>query len=455
MLSVLCVSVVRDKGMVRNKEKCDIIIEGGTLLTMVEGEEAMHDARLIISGDSIEAISDRQNTPLPETGELINAEGAIVLPGLINTHGHSPMTLFRGMADDLPLKSWLFEHIFPAEARHINPDTVYWASLLACLEMIASGTTTCVDGYFLADAIVRATDKAGIRALVAQGVIDFPAPGVPDPKKNMDVALAFMERWIDLSDLITPGLFCHSPLTCAEKTLQQAHEISTRFDSRLQIHLSETREELKEIRKRTGLRPVFYLDDLGLLYSNVIAAHAIHLNEEEIDLLAERHVKIAHCPESNMKLGSGVAAIGRMLEKGVTVGLGTDGCASNNNLDLFAEMDTAAKLAKVASLDPTLLDARTVLHMATVGGARVIGLEEKIGTIQAGKKADIIIVDVNTPHMTPMYNPYSQLVYSATGGDVRDVIINGKIVYRERRFTTLDSEEIMNQVKSLRRDIGR
>lgn len=441
--------------MLGNKEKCDIIIEGGTLLTMVEGEEPMHDARVIISGDSIEAISDRQNTPLPETGELINAEGAIVLPGLINTHGHSPMTLFRGMADDLPLKSWLFEHIFPAEARHINPDTVYWASLLACLEMIASGTTTSVDGYFLADAIVRATDKAGIRALVAQGVIDFPAPGVPDPKKNVDVALAFMERWIDLSDLITPGLFCHSPLTCAEKTLQQAHEISTRFDSPLQIHLSETREELMEIRKRTGLRPVFYLDDLGLLYSNVIAAHAIHLNEEEIDLLAERHVKIAHCPESNMKLGSGVAAIGKMLEKGVTVGLGTDGCASNNNLDLFAEMDTAAKLAKVASLDPTLLDARTVLHMATVGGARVIGLEEKIGTIQAGKKADIIIVDVNTPHMTPMYNPYSQLVYSATGGDVRDVIINGKIVYRERRFTTLDSEEIMNQVKSLSRQIGR
>jgi 5-methylthioadenosine/S-adenosylhomocysteine deaminase len=455
MLGVLCVSVVRDKGMVRSKKKFDIIIEGGTLLTMVEGEEPTHNARVTISGDRIEAVSDRQNTPLPETGELINAEGAIILPGLINSHGHSPMTLFRGIADDLPLKSWLFEHIFPAEAKHINPDTVYWASLLACLEMTASGTTTSVDGYFLADAIVKAADKAGMRALVAQGLIDFPAPGVPDPKKNVDVALAFMERWIDLSDLITPGLFCHSPLTCAEKTLQQAHEISTRFGSPLQIHLSETREELTEIRKRTGLRPVFYLDDVGLLYSNVIAAHAIHLNEEEIDLLAERHVKIAHCPESNMKLGSGVAAIGRMLEKGVTVGLGTDGCASNNNLDLFAEMDTAAKLAKVASLDPTLLDARTVLSMATVGGARAIGLEEKIGTIQAGKKADIIIVDVNTPHMTPMYNPYSQLVYSATGGDVRDVIINGKIVYRERRFTTLDSEEVMNQVKSLSREIGR
>ena len=441
--------------MVGAKKKFDIIIEGGTLLTMVEGQEPTHNARVAISGDRIEAVSDRQNTPLPETGELINAEGAIILPGLINSHGHSPMTLFRGMADDLPLKSWLFEHIFPAEARHINPDTVYWASLLACLEMIASGTTTSVDGYFLADGIVKAADKAGMRALVAQGIIDFPAPGVPDPKKNVHVALAFMERWIDLSDLITPGLFCHSPLTCAEKTLQQAHEISTRFDSPLQVHLSETREELTEIRKRTGLRPVFYLDDVGLLHSNVIAAHAIHLNEEEIDLLAERHVKIAHCPESNMKLGCGVAAIGKMLEKGVTVSLGTDGCASNNNLDLFAEMDTAAKLAKVANLDPTLLDARTVLHMATVGGARAIGLEEKIGTIQAGKKADIIIVDVNTPHMTPMYNPYSQLVYSATGGDVRDVIINGKIVYRERRFTTLDSDEIMNQVKSLSREIGR
>lgn len=440
--------------MVESKKKSDIIIEGGTLLTMVEGEEPVRDARVIISGDSIDGVSVRKDSPLPEADEIIHAGDAIILPGLINTHGHSPMTIFRGMADDLPLKEWLFDHIFPAEAKHINPDTVYWASLLACLEMIASGTTTSVDGYFLADGIVKAADKAGIRALVAQGLIDFPAPGRPDPKKNPEIALAFLERWIDFSELITPGLFCHSPLTCSDKTLQKMHEISRRFDLPLQIHLSETQEEPAEIKKRTGLRPVFYLDDLGTLNRNLIAAHAIHLDEEEIDLLASRDVKIAHCPESNMKLGSGIASVGRMLEKGITVGLGTDGCASNNNLDLFGEMDTAAKLAKVANLDPTILDARTVLKMATIGGARVIGLENRVGTIEAGKRADIIIVDTNTPHMTPMYNPYSQLVYSATGGDVRDVIINGKIVYRDRRFTTLDRDEIINEVKKITRRIS-
>jgi 5-methylthioadenosine/S-adenosylhomocysteine deaminase len=435
--------------VVRSKKKPDIIIEGGTLLTMVDGEEPMHNARVIISGDRIEGVSAGQNSPLPETNQIINAEKAIILPGLINTHGHSPMTIFRGMADDLPLKRWLFDHIFPAEAKHLNPDTVYWASLLACLEMIASGTTTSVDGYFFANDIIRATNKAGIRALVAQGVIDFPAPGVPDPKKNLDVALAFLERWINLSDLITPGIFCHSPLTCTAETLLKANEISNRFASPLQIHLSETQEEVEEIKRRTGLRPVLFLDDLDLLNSSLIAAHAIYLSEEEIDLLAKRHVKVAHCQESNMKLGSGIAPVVKMLEKGVTVGLGTDGCASNNNLDLFTEMDTAAKSAKVTNLDPTVLDARTVLKMATIGGAKVIGLEDRIGTIEAGKKADIIIIDTNTPHMTPMYNPYSQIVYSATGGDVKDVIINGKIVYRDRRFITLDRHDIMNEVKRL------
>ena len=422
-------------------------------MTMVDGEEPMHGARVIISGDKIEEVSVSHNSPIPETNEIITAENAIILPGLINTHGHSPMVLFRGMSDDLPLKNWLYEHIFPAEAKYINPDTVYWASLLACLEMIASGTTTFIDGYFFANEIVKAINKAGIRALVAQGVIDFPAPGVPDPNKNLDVALVFLERWIHFSDLITPGIFCHSPLTCSAKTLLRAYDITSRFDFPLQTHLSETHDEAKEIEKKTGLRPVFYLDDLGLLNSNLIAAHAIYLDEEEIDLLAKRCVKIAHCPESNMKLGSGLAAVEKMLEKGVTVGLGTDGCASNNNLDLFTEMDTASKLAKVANLDPTIIDARTVLKMATIGGAKVIGLENRIGTIETGKKADIIIVDANTPHMTPMYNPYSQLVYSATGGDVRDVIINGRIIYRDRRFTTLDSAEIMDEVKRLCRRI--
>jgi len=440
--------------MVRGKRNFDIIIEGGTLLTMVDGEDPLYGARVLISGDRIEKVSTRQNSPLPETNALISAEDGIILPGLINAHGHSPMTIFRGLADDLPLKTWLFDNIFPAEAKHLDPDTVYWGSLLGCLEMIASGTTTAVDSYFFADEIVGAADMAGIRALVAQGVIDFPAPGVPDPKKNLDVGVAFLERWIDFSDRITPGLFCHSPITCSASTLRQAHEISTRFNLPLQIHLSETQEEPKEIVEKTHLRPAFFLDELGLLNKNLIAAHAVHVNDEEIDLLASREVKIAHCPESNMKLGSGIAAVPQMLGKGMTVGLGTDSCASNNNLDLFGEMDTAAKLAKVAFLDPTLLDAKSLVRMATIGGAQLIGLENKIGTIEKGKKADIIIISTKTPHMTPIYNPYSQIVYSATGADVRDVIINGRIVYRDRQFTTLDKAEILNEVEKIGQRIG-
>lgn len=423
-------------------------------MSMVDGEEPIHDVRVGICGDEIEEISANHNSPAPEANEIINAEDSLILPGLINTHCHSPMALFRGMADDLPLKSWLFEHIFPAEAKYINPDTVYRASLLACLEMIASGTTTCVDGYFFANEIVMAFHKAGIRALVGQGVIDFPAPGVPDPEKNLDVASSFLAKWIDFSDRIIPGIFCHSPVTCSSKTLLRAKEISSQFNTPLQTHLSETHEEVEEIIQKTSLRPVFYLDDLDLLTTHLIAAHAIYLNEEEIELLATRGVNVAHCPESNMKLGSGVAPVARMLKKGVTIGLGTDGCASNNNLDLFTEMDTAAKLDKVTTLDPAIIDARTVLRMATIGGARVIGLEDRIGTIEVGKKADIIIVDAKKPHMVPMYNPYSQLVYSAGGGDVKDVIINGAIVYRDRQFTTLDSLEIMDEVKRCCRQIA-
>ena len=432
--------------MMKSKRKFDLVIEGGTLLTMLDEEEPIHDARVLISGDTIVGLSTCRDGPPPQTNSLINGEGTIVLPGLVNTHGHSPMTIFRGMADDLPLKSWLFDHIFPAEARYVNADTVYWGSLLACLEMIASGTTTFVDGYFYADEIVKATKQAGMRALVAQGVIDFPAPGVPDPGRNLDLGLAFLQKWIDFSHLITPGIFCHSPLTCSAPTLRKAHEISGRFGLPLQIHLSETQDETEEIKSKQGAMPAFYLDELGLLNGNLIAAHATHLSELEIDLLSMREVKIAHCPESNMKLASGVAPVGKMLDRGITVGLGTDSCASNNNLDLFGEMDTAAKLAKVADCDPIRLDAKTVLKMATIGGARVIDLGDKIGTIEAGKKADIIIVSLDSPHMTPMYNPYSQLVYSASGGDVRDVIIDGRVVYREGQFLTLDKDNIMAEV---------
>jgi 5-methylthioadenosine/S-adenosylhomocysteine deaminase len=315
--------------------------------------------------------------------------------------------------------------------------------------MIASGTTGLIDGYFFQDGTAKAVQDAGLRALVAQGVIDYPAPGVPDPKKNLIAGREFIERWLNVSELITPGLFCHSPVTCSAATLSGAMDISMEYSLPIQLHLSETSGEVEEVLKKTGKRPVLYLKSLGWLRENLIAAHSIHLNDDEIDLLSEGGVNIVHVPESNMKLASGVARISEMLNRGMTVGIGTDGCASNNNMDLFKEMDSAAKLGKVFTGDPVNMDAGTVLKMATSYGAKIMGLEDETGTIEKGKKADIIVIDLNSPHMVPLYNPLSAIVYSAIGSDVRDVIVNGRILMKGRRFQTLEQEEIMERVRAI------
>jgi 5-methylthioadenosine/S-adenosylhomocysteine deaminase len=425
----------------------DLIIQGGTLLTMVEGEKPLHRATLLIQGNRIAEILAPGKQRLPFKGvQVLDATDSIVMPGLVNAHGHTAMTLFRGLADDLPLKQWLFEKIFPAEAKHLSEETVYWGALLGCLEMIASGTTTVSDGYFFQDATARAFQKAGLRALLAQGVIDFPAPGVPDPARNLAVGKAFIERWDHASDLIRPGLFCHSLTTCSDKTLQAAMALSQEFSLPLQIHLSETEEEVEEVIRRSGERPVLHLAHLGLLNESLIGVHAVHLEDEEIELLARNKVGIVHSPESNMKLASGMARVSEMVKKGIVLGLGTDGCASNNNLDLFKEMDTAAKLSKVATLDPVNMGAATVLKMATIWGAKVLGLEKQIGTIEVGKKADIITIDLRKPHLVPLYNPMSTIVYSASGSDVKDVIVNGRVLMKDRTFTALDAEEVMTKV---------
>ena len=433
----------------------DIILEGGTLLTMVEGQAPLSPACLSIKGDRIVDIYAPHERPRPSPGvDIIDARQGLIMPGLVNAHGHTAMTLFRGIADDLPLKQWLFEKIFPAEAKFLSPETVYWGALLGSLEMIASGTTTVSDGYFFQDETLRAFHESGLRALVAQGVIDFPAPGVPDSKENLKVGRQFIEKWLGFSDLIAPGLFCHSPSTCSDKTLRGAMEISREFSLPLQIHLSETAEEVREVFQKTGQRPAFYLDRLGLLNHDLIAVHAVHLDDEEMALLAQRNVRIVHVPESNMKLASGAARVSEMMRIGLSVGLGTDGCASNNNLDLFQEMDSAAKLDKVFTLNPVNMGAERVLRMATSWGARVLGLEGEIGTLEAGKKADIIVLNLDSPHLVPLYNPYSLLVYSASGADVRDVIINGRVVMRDRRLKTLDQREIMERVRTISRGIN-
>ena len=433
-----------------------LLIQGSMAITMVRGQAPIPEARILVSGGIIVEIGtvDQVKPPTHDRVNVIDAGHVIILPGLVNAHTHSAMTLFRGMADDLPLRKWLFEKIFPAEAEFLSPETVYWGALLGCLEMIASGTTCFLDGYFFQDQTVRAVHESGMRGLIAQGVIDFPAPGVPEPRENIKAALEFMERWSGFSDLITPGIFCHSPLTCSSKTLTKALEISSNYGVPLQIHLSETKEEVHGIIAKSGMRPARYLDQLGLTVPSLIAAHGVHLDPEEIRLLSRKGVKIAHVPESNMKLGSGVADVSGMIRSGLALGLGTDGCSSNNDLDLLREMDTASKLAKVFDMDPSSLKAREVLEMATTGGARLMGLEKEIGTLEKGKKADIITVDLDRPHLCPLYDPVSALVYSANGADVKDVIVDGKVLMRNREFKTLDPDEIMARVRELTGKLG-
>jgi 5-methylthioadenosine/S-adenosylhomocysteine deaminase len=433
----------------------DLVIQGGTVLTMIDGQRPMEGARILIKDGIIVGLLEKgaEETLIRGSPELIDARDSIIMPGLINAHTHAGMSLFRGMADDLPLREWLFEKIFPAEAKFLKPETVRWGALLGCLEMIASGTTCFVDGYFYQDETVLAAHQAGLRGLVAQGVIDFPAPGVENPKENLSTAKTFIEKWKGFSELIRPGIFCHSPVTCSEETLRRAWALSEAFDLPFQIHLSETSEEVIETIKKTGQRPVPYLDRIGLVQRGLIAAHAIHLEDREMDLLQEKGVRVVHVPESNMKLCSGVAKVSEMMKRGMVVGIGTDGCASNNNLDLFQEMDIAAKLSKVFTLDPVSLNARTVLKMATSFVAVIAGFGTEVGTLEVGKKADLAVIDANSPQLTPIYDPFSALVYSASGADVRDVIVNGRVLMKNRRFMTLDSEEIMANVRRISRSI--
>jgi 5-methylthioadenosine/S-adenosylhomocysteine deaminase len=443
--------------MAEGDQALDILIAGGTLLTMAAPDEVIENPWIGIRDGRILFVEAAPSPPfpLPEAREVIDASGHLIMPGLVNAHTHLPMVLFRGLADDLPLMNWLNDYIFPAEARFITPQTVQAASVLAIAEMIQSGTTTFCDGYFYEDTIAAAAIDCGMRGVVAQGFIDFPTPDQPDPSQNREKAERFIARWRGRSPLITPSLVCHSPYTCSSETLRAIKDVSRRTGTSFQIHLAETREEVALLQERYRKKPAFHLRDLGLLDERTIAAHCIWLGEEEIDLLASHHVKVAHDPESNMKLGAGVAPVAAMLRRGIDVGLGTDGCASNNNLDLFGEMGMCSKLQKVSSGDPTALPAATVVEMATMGGARVLGLASEIGSVVPGKWADIILLAMNKPHLTPLYNPFSQVVYAAAGSDVATVLIGGRVVMRNRRLLTLDVEGAMAAVRRIAASIPR
>ncbi len=436
------------------KGSYDLAIVDGSVLTMNPHNELVENGLILIKEGVIKDITSRNLIPnLPLAEESIEAEGCLIMPGLINTHTHAPMSLFRGLADDLPLTEWLKDHIFPAEAR-LTEDMVYWGALLACGEMILSGTTTFCDGYFLEDQVARAVGDANMRAVLGQGVIDFPAPGIDDPKRNIHYLREYVERWRDASPLITPAAFCHSPYTCSEKTLMEAKEVARREKIPFLIHLSETQEEVDALLERYKRRPTHHLRELDILDEDTLLVHCVWLDQDEIGILYKYGVRVSHNPESNMKLASGVAPVPEMLETGVVVALGTDGAASNNNLDMFEEMDTAAKLHKITKMDPTVLDAKSVVEMATINGAMALGLSQMIGSLEKGKRADIIILDMQKPHLTPCYNPYSHIVYAVRGSDVRHVIVDGRLVLKDRILLTMDIEEAIDKVRAIKGRMG-
>ncbi len=428
----------------------DILIINSTILPLSHKEaELIEKGFISIKDGAISALGPM--TDLPDSSKApktIDASGHLAMPGLVNTHTHAAMSLFRGLADDLPLMTWLNEHIFPAEAKSVNQEMVYWCSKLAAAEMILAGTTTVADGYFLEDSAAEAFTDCGIRSVVAQGVIDFPAPGVPDPAQNVAIAAHFIDRWQDKNKLVTPAIFCHSPYTCSPDTLKRAKEMARLKNTMLFIHLAETKTEVEQIQEQHNTTPVRYLDSIGILDNDTVCIHCVWLDEEEIEILAKSGAKVSTCPQSNMKLGSGIAPLKKMLAAGISVGLGTDGCASNNTLDLFSEMDLCAKLHKVRDLDQTALPAKTILEMATLGGARVLGLEKDIGDLSPGKKADIILLNLMQPHLQPFYHP-DLLVYAANGADVSTVIIDGKIVMQDRQILTFDADQAMEKVRKL------
>ena len=409
----------------------DIVIHNGLLLTMTPDLAVIENGAVLIRDLIISKVGKTEDFDLGQANMQIDARGGIIMPGLVNCHTHMPMSMFRGMSDDLPLDVWLNERIFPAEAKHINPGSVGKWSLHSCKEMLLAGTTTCCDGYFFEAAAVGAMVESGIRAVAGQGVIDFLAPGVPDPGQNIRAAQAFVNRIKDLSVRITPSIFCHSPYTCSKKTLVAAKQAAEDAGILFQIHVAETKKEAQMIKGLKNRSIISYLEDLGLLNEKTLLVHSVWITDADIEIIQKRAARVAHCPESNMKLASGIAPVPRMVDAGIAVGLGTDGCASNNDHDLFSEMDMAAKLHKVACMDPCVMDARTCLKMATIEGARAIGLDRQIGSIERGKKADIIIVDVNKPHMVPMYDPFSSLVYSAKSSDVSWVMVDGIVRVRD------------------------
>src|SRR6185503_9306717 len=426
----------------------DLIVTGGTVVTVDAAGRVIENGAVAIDGADIAAVDTAAAIAKQFRGrETIDASGQIVLPGLINTHTHAPMVLYRGLADDLPLMEWLNNYIFPAESKTVSPEFVRAGTRLAALEMIESGTTTFVDMYYFEEEIARETRRAGLRGVLGQTIIQFPVADAKTPADALARAEAYITEFRSDS-LITPAVAPHALYTLDGPTLKAARELAKRLNVPTLIHLAESKDETKVAEERLASSPVAYLESLGFLGPGVLAAHGVWVNDADMQVLKMRGVGISHNPESNMKTASGVAPVPAYLRAGIAVGLGTDGAASNNDLDMFEAMRVAALLHKHETVDPTALSARAVVEMATIRGARALGMETRIGSLEPKKKADLITVSVSGARQTPMYDPLSHLVYVIHGDDVRNTIVNGKVLMRDRKVLTLDETAILAEARS-------
>ena len=435
------------------KEPVDLLVHRGTIVTMdaelrviEEGAMAVQDGKIAAVGTSADLAARF------EAKRSLDAHGAIIMPGLINAHGHAAMSLFRGLADDRALMDWLRNYIFPAEAKFVDEAFVRAGTKLALLEMALGGTTTYVDMYYFEDAVADETAKAGLRGVLGQTLIDFPAPDFKTWEGMTAAADAYLAKWKE-HRLIVPALAPHAPYTVSPEHLQEVKALSDKYGAPILLHVAETKQEIETVREKYQATPVVHLDKLGLLCPRLIAKHVVWATDDELLLLKKHNVGVAHCPQSNMKLASGIAPVPKMLELKLAVGLGTDGPASNNDLDMWEEIDTAAKLHKVATGDPTVVSARQALAMATIDGARAVHMAERIGSLEVGKEADFILVGIDAPHQTPLYDVYSHLVYATKASDVRTVVVAGKVIVEDRTPTTLDPESIRRDAMRYRDQI--
>jgi len=434
----------------------DLLITGGAIVTMDPSRRILEDGFIAVRGEEIVAVGSGVSASLRfapkgiDAKLKIDARGKLILPGFINGHTHVPMTLLRGLKDDVTLEEWLTKFIFPAEAKNVTEEFVRWGTRLAVAEQIRGGVTTFADMYYFEDAIAEETKAAGMRGVLGETILDFPAPDNKTNDAMFEYTEKFLKRWQG-DPLIHAAVAPHSIYTDSEKTLKDSAALARKYNAPILIHVGETKKELNDSREKNGTTPVQYLDKLGILGPDVLAAHCVWVDETDRKILAQRQVGCVHNPSSNMMLASGVAPVIEERAAGIAVGLGTDGAAgSNNDLNLMEEMDLAAKLQKITKIDPRALGAKAVVEMATIEGARALHMDKEIGSLETGKRADLIIIGLDAPNAVPMYDVYAQLAYALKGSDVETVIIDGRMVMRDRKLLTVDEPSVIAKAKEFK-----